>query len=86
MKGGGQAFPRIGYAGDTGHWMTGQTGMTMRQFYKAQALSTLHIIPPGNYSANDLERKKPQKDAAEVAKLCGIYADAMIAEDEENNG
>jgi hypothetical protein len=82
MSGNTPAFPRIGFSSSEGNYIMGQQGMTMRQFYKAQALANIPLKTMDRYSINDIERGEPRKDAAEVARVCGVYADAMIAEDE----
>lgn len=72
------AFPQHGWTNspDVLKRMEGQGGMTMRQYYKAAAL---HVIDSrytnvGNESAC----------AYEIARYCGMIADAMLAEDEEH--
>jgi hypothetical protein len=84
MKDGGPAFPRPMSTDGAGFLNEATVGMTMRQFYKAQVLGTIAVTPPDKYSIMDRERHQPQKDAAAVAEFCGIYADAMIAEDNKH--
>ena len=74
QKDGGPAFPTM-----TISESVGRAGMTMRQYYKAHALIGLvieneadHDSPLAGWSVNA------------VADAAGIYATAMIAEDEAN--
>lgn len=51
-------------------------GMTMRQWYKGQALTNEYITTRiGDYDK-----------ARHIAEYCGEVADAMIAEDEKSSG
>ncbi|MGI9292391.1 MAG: hypothetical protein ACR2PS_00285 [Pseudomonadales bacterium] len=65
----------------------GDDGMTMRQYYKAAALSGINI---GRFSSEIGRRSKgkaTEKDVAKgVAFTAALIADAMIAEDEEHEG
>ena len=78
MKNGGPAFPvtptdRGGQIADT------QCGMTMRQYYKAAALTGL--CQKENYAAGmDMPSQTQQ-----IVKRAYMYADAMLAEDEEHD-
>ncbi len=79
-KNGGQAFPRPasedkrdGTLSDGDRVVTEQGGMTMRQWYKGQALAGL-LARGSSFVGNNRE---------DVAKATGNYADAMIKEDED---
>ena len=67
VKDGGPAYPLYPEIPEV---KPNHPGMTMRQYYKAAALTGL------------IGWAKDQRDAATVAHAAGVFADAMIAEDE----
>lgn len=68
-----QAFPTIKgeRQGEVEVWAS-RKGMTMRQYYKAAALQGLLA---SGYNIDRYQR---------AANICGSFADAMLAEDEEH--
>lgn len=83
---GGPAFPRPAFtpegwhdaAAQSGFANIQQSGMTVRQLYKLHAMRTIMELTA---KLATLERgyDYPKK----AADACGVYADAMIREDEE---
>ncbi len=72
-----QAFPLQHTNADANSldFKNGNSGLTMRQYYKAQIISGCVAI-----AAN---QPLTSSDLSDLAKTAGMIADAMIAEDEE---
>lgn len=79
-KDGGLAFPSQALGRDGLPCMEACSGMTVRQVYKAAALTGVLAHGPGKQP--DLT---PEQDADVFAYWFGIIADAMIKEDEEHD-
>lgn len=80
---GGQAFPKTGSYGEssgTEYDSLDRDGMTMRQHYKGQALAGL-CARMGTSGYYDLEHGHAFGQSE--ARVAGILADAMLAEEEE---
>jgi hypothetical protein len=73
---GGPAFPYMPQT-NPGEWAIGQSGMTMRQWYKGMALM-------GELAAqSEADGVWLPKTADDLTERCAAFADAMLAEDEE---
>lgn len=85
IKGGGSAFP--GYVRDEIGEATPIKGMTMRQYYKAAALTGMLANAEVDRLFQDLERERQLElsrwDRA-IVDTAALLADAMIGEDKEH--
>lgn len=64
------------------HVMYGETGMTIRQYYKAAALSSLSTEM--FFSLREVAVKAKITNGQAIAGYCADMADALLAEDEEH--
>lgn len=85
MKDGGQAFPRnYAYmnpeAGKSE--LRSVDGMTMRQYYKGQALLGSLSSDKLMMAVREVATQRGETSSAILAQSCAEYADHMIAEDE----
>ncbi len=71
---GGPAFP-LSESSSSVH-----NGMTMRQYYKAAALQGLLASP----RVFTVDGNSGDLSETETARACGLFADAMLAEDKEH--
>lgn len=69
---GGPAFPLQSIGPD---FPPGYSGMTLRDYFAAKALSGMLADP-----AVGTSHKSPQEGAAALANVCYMLADAMLAE------
>lgn len=74
---GGPAFPVITPNANISH------GMSMRQYYKGQALAGMLSNETALKAILDISKVKNRTDENTAAIICSSYADAMIAEDQE---
>jgi len=83
-RGGSLAFPSDGPDGTPGY----SGGMTLRQYYKGQALASWG--ESHHQMTHPVDRKGTLSGnicyAFEMARVCGEIADAMLAEGEANDG
>ena len=85
-KDGGPAFP-AGESGTSDTYRAGVPGMTLRQFYKGQALAGM--VPTTSERSlwlRDEAKHRGVDGYAVIAENCGRYADAMLAEDKGRDG
>lgn len=56
------------------------SGMSLRDYFAGQALSSLGLKSDGCYSTHGRKHKEPEKDAEWIATAAYRYADVMLAE------